>query len=140
MLIGTIAATLVGALMFLARSALFFGGGRDREGNANPFAFVAMLLAPFAAVLVQMAISRSREFEADAGGAGISSRPRALASALQKLEAYARRRPMAEANPATTHLFIVNPLAGVKGLNSLFSTHPPTEERVKRLLQMRGIG
>jgi heat shock protein HtpX len=97
-----------------------------------------LVLAPIAAVLIQMAISRSREFAADAGGATISGRPRALASALQKLEAYAKRVPM-QANPATTHLFIVNPLRG-GGLAAMFRTHPATAARVERLLQMRGIG
>ncbi|HEY7460693.1 MAG TPA: zinc metalloprotease HtpX [Gemmatimonadota bacterium] len=140
MLIGTVAATLAGALSIVARSALWFGGGRNREGGGNPLGLVAMILAPIAAVLIQLAISRSREFEADAGGAELSGRPRALASALQKLEAYAKRVPMPEANPATTHLFIVNPLRGDGGLASLFKTHPPTEQRVARLMQMRGIG
>lgn len=138
MLIGTIAATFAGALSYLAHTALFFGGGRDREGG-GALGLLAMVVAPIAAVIVQMAISRSREFAADAGGAEISRRPRALASALQKLEAYAKRVPMREANPATTHLFIVNPLRG-GGLVSLFSTHPPTAARVERLMGMRGIG
>ena len=140
MLIGTIAATLAGALSYLAHSAIFFGGGRDREGGGNPLGLLMMFLAPIAAVIVQMAISRSREFAADAGGAEVSGRPRALASALQKLEAYAKRLPMKEANPATTHLFIVNPLTGMGGLTNLFRTHPPTAARVERLMRMRGIG
>jgi heat shock protein HtpX len=139
MLIGTIAATLAGALTFLARSAFWFGGSRDRDGGNNLLGILMLILAPIAAVLVQAAISRSREFEADADGSEISSRPRALASALQKLEAYAERMPMQEANPATTHLFIVNPLRG-GGLVNLFRSHPPTEQRVARLLQMRGMG
>jgi heat shock protein HtpX len=139
MLIGTIAATLAGALTYLAHSRLFWGGGRDREGGGNALGLVVLVLAPIAAILVQMAISRSREFVADAGGAEISSRPRALASALQKLEAYAKRVPMPEANPATTHLFIVNPLTA-GGIKSLFRTHPPTAERVERLMRMRGMG
>jgi heat shock protein HtpX len=139
MLIGTIAATMAGALAFVARSAFWFGGSRDREGGNNLLGLLVLILAPIAAMLIQLAISRSREFEADAGGAQISSRPRALASALQKLEAYAKRMPMQEANPATTHLFIVNPLRG-DGLTRLFRTHPPTEQRVARLLQMRGMG
>ncbi len=140
MLIGTVAATLAGALSILARSAFWFGGGRDREGGGgNVLGFVMLIFAPIAAMLVQFAISRSREFEADAGGAEISGRPRALAAALQKLEAYAKRVPMPEANPATTHLFIVNPLRG-SGLANMFRTHPSTEQRVARLMQMRGIG
>jgi heat shock protein HtpX len=140
MLIGTVAATLAGALGIVARSALWFGGGRNREGGGGILGLVALIVLPIAAVLIQLAISRSREFEADAGGAELSGRPRALASALQKLEAYAKRVPMPEANPATTHLFIVNPLRGAGGLANLFRTHPSTEQRVARLLQMRGIG
>jgi heat shock protein HtpX len=141
MLIGTVAATLAGALGIVARSALWFGGGRDRDGGGGGIlGILALILLPIAAVLIQLAISRSREFEADAGGAELSGRPRALASALQKLEAYAKRVPMPEANPATTHLFIVNPLRGAGGLVSLFRTHPPTEQRVARLLEMRGVG
>jgi heat shock protein HtpX len=140
MLIGTVAATLAGALGIVARSALWFGGGRNRDSGGGIVGLLALILLPIAAVLIQLAISRSREFEADAGGAELSGRPRALASALQKLEAYAKRVPMPEANPATTHLFIVNPLRGAGGLVNLFRTHPPTEQRVARLLQMRGIG
>ncbi|MBA2564560.1 MAG: zinc metalloprotease HtpX [Gemmatimonadetes bacterium] len=136
MLIGTIAATLAGALSHLAYMSMW--GGRDREGGSNALGLVMMLLAPLGAMLIQMAISRSREFGADAGGAEISGRPRALASALQKLEAYAKRVPM-DANPATTHLFIVNPLRG-GGMASLFSTHPSTAKRVERLMQMQGVG
>ncbi len=139
MLIGTIAATLAGALSHLAFMGMWGGGGRDREGGANVLGLLMIVLAPMAAMLIQMAISRSREFAADAGGAAISSRPRALASALQKIEAYAKRVPMPEANPATTHLFIVNPLRG-GGMASLFRTHPTTEARVERLLQLRGVG
>ena len=138
MLIGTIAATLAGALSHVAYMGMW--GGRDREHGGNALGLLMVFLAPIAAMLIQMAISRSREFVADAGGASISGRPRALASALQKLQAYAERRPMAGANPATSHLFIVNPLAGVRGMAHLFSTHPPTEQRVERLLQMRGLG
>ncbi|MFN2431645.1 MAG: zinc metalloprotease HtpX [Gemmatimonadota bacterium] len=137
MLIGTIAATLAGALSHLAYATMW--GGRDREGGGNALGLVMVFLAPVAAMLIQMAISRSREFEADAGGASISGRPRALASALQKLEAYAKRVPM-QANPATTHLFIVNPLSGLGGMSNLFRTHPATADRVERLTQMRGIG
>jgi heat shock protein HtpX len=137
MLIGTVAATMAGALSWLGHSLLFFGGGRDR-GGGGPLGLLMLILAPIAAVLIQMAISRSREFAADAGGASISGRPRALASALQKLEAYAKRVPM-EASPATSHLFIVNPQRG-GGLAAMFRTHPSTEARVERLLQMRGVG
>jgi heat shock protein HtpX len=137
MLISSVAATLAGAIMVLARFGLFFGGGdRDRGGGA--LALLVVILAPIAAMLVQAAISRSREFEADAGGAEISGKPRALASALQKLEATAKRVPL-QGNPATAHMFIVHPFRG-GGIGKLFSTHPPTEERVERLLQMRGLG
>ena len=137
MLISSVAATLAGAIMVLSRFGLFFGGGdRDRGGGA--LALVVVILAPIAAMIVQAAISRSREFAADAGGAQISGKPRALASALQKLEATAKRVPL-QGNPATAHMFIVHPFRG-GGIGKLFSTHPPTEERVERLLQMRGLG
>ena len=137
MLISSVAATLAGAIMVLARFGLFFGGGdRDRGGGA--LAILLVVLAPLAAMIVQAAISRSREFAADAGGAEISGKPRALASALQKLEATAKRVPL-QGNPATAHMFIVHPFRG-GGLTKMFSTHPPTEERVERLLEMRGLG
>jgi heat shock protein HtpX len=137
MLISSVAATLAGAIMMLARMGLFFGGGdRDRGGGA--LALVVVLLAPIAAMIIQAAISRSREFAADSGGAEISGKPRALASALRKLEATAKRVPL-QGNPATAHMFIVHPFRG-GGIGKLFSTHPPTEERVERLLQMRGLG
>ena len=137
MLISSVAATLAGAIMVLARFGLFFGGGdRDRGGGA--LAILLVILAPLAAMIVQAAISRSREFAADAGGAEISGKPRALASALQKLEATARRVPL-QGNPATAHMFIVHPFRG-GGFTKMFSTHPPTEERVARLLEMRGLG
>lgn len=136
MLISSVAATLAGAIMVLARFGLFFGGSRDRGGGA--LALLVVILAPLAAMIVQAAISRSREFAADAGGAEISGKPRALASALQKLEAGAQRVPL-QGNPATAHMFIVHPFRG-GGVLSLFSTHPPTEERVARLREMRGFG
>ena len=136
-LISTIAATLAGVIVMLARMAMwmpFFGGGsrddEDRGGGAMGFLFLA-ILAPIAATLIQLAISRSREFQADETGARLTHKPYALASALQKLEAGANRLPM-EANPATSHLFIVNPLRG-DVLFKLFSTHPPIEERIARL-------
>ena len=134
-LISTIAATMAGAISALANFAMFFGG-RDSEGNrSNPIASIAVaLLAPLAASLIQMAISRAREFEADRGGAEISGDANALADALTKIVAYARRIPMpvAEAHPATAQMMIMNPLSG-GGLAGLFSTHPATEERVARL-------
>lgn len=136
-LISSIAATLAGAIMVLSRFGLFFGGGRDRGPGGGALAILVVILAPIAAMIVQAAISRSREFAADQGGAEISQKPRALASALMKLEAAAKQVPL-EGNPATAHLFIVHPFRG-RGLVNLFSTHPPMEERVERLLSMRGF-
>lgn len=136
-LISTISATMAGAISALANFAMFFGG-RDSEGRSNPIAGLAMaLLAPIAASLIQMAISRSREFEADRGGAEISGDPHALADALAKIDAYARGIPMqvAKEHPATAQMMIMNPLSG-GGIASLFSTHPATEERVARLRAM----
>jgi heat shock protein HtpX len=139
-LIGTIAATMAGAISMLANMAqwaLFFGGGgrsNDREGGSPIAGLVMIIVAPIAALLVQMAISRSREYAADEGGAHIAGNPLSLASALKKLEAKTETIPM-DASPATAHMFIVNPLTG-GGLASLFSTHPPTEERIARLEQM----
>ena len=137
-LISTISATMAGAISMLANFAVFFGG-RDSEGRpANPIAQIAvMLLAPLAASLIQMAISRAREFEADRGGAEISGDPRALAGALQKIQHYARGIPLetTERHPETAQMMIMNPLSA-GGIRGLFSTHPSTEERVERLLQM----
>jgi heat shock protein HtpX len=139
-LISTISATMAGAISMLANFAVFFGG-RDSEGRpANPIAGLAVaLLAPLAASLIQLAISRAREFEADRGGAELSGDPRSLASALEKIQAYARGTPLlaAERNPQTAQMMIVNPLHG-GGVASLFSTHPSTDERVARLLAMAG--
>ncbi|MBN8743964.1 MAG: zinc metalloprotease HtpX [Thiomonas arsenitoxydans] len=141
-LISTISATMAGAISALANFAMFFGG-RDSEGRpVNPIASIAVaILAPLAASLIQMAISRAREFEADRGGAEISGDPAALASALQKIEAYARGVPFqaAEEHPATAQMMILNPLHG-GGIAKLFSTHPATEERVARLMQMAQAG
>jgi heat shock protein HtpX len=141
-LISTVSATMAGAISALANFAMFFGG-RDSEGRpVNPIVSLAvMILAPLAASLIQMAISRSREFEADRGGAAISGDPQALASALQKIQAYAQGTvmPTAEAHPETAQMMIMNPLHG-GGLRSLFSTHPATEERVERLLAMARNG
>ena len=141
-LISTIPDTIAGAISALANFAMFFGG-RDSEGRpANPIASIAVaILAPLAASLIQMAISRAREFEADRGGAEISGDPAALAAALQKIEAYARGVPFqaAEAHPATAQMMILNPLHG-GGIAKLFSTHPATEERVARLMQMAQTG
>jgi len=135
-LIGTIAATIAGAVMMLSRMAFFFGGrGSDDEGGGNAIAAIAaMIVGPIAALLIQMAISRSREYGADEGGAEISHKPLALASARGKLERGAQAVRM-DANPATAHMFIVNPFSG-GGLMSLFSTHPPIPERIARLEEM----
>ena len=134
-LTSTIAATMAGAISALANFAMFFGG-RDEDGRPlNPLAAILVaLLAPIAAMLIQMAISRAREFEADHGGAEISGDPHALADALAKIEAYAKGIPMAsaEAHPETAQMMIMNPLSG-GGLAGLFRTHPPTEERIARL-------
>lgn len=134
-LIASVAATLAGAIMMVARFGLFFGGGnRDRGGAGGILALLAIILAPFAAMLIQAAISRSREYAADEGGARMSGKPRGLATALQKLEAGAKAMPM-QVNPAAEHLYIVKPFSA-GGLGSLFSTHPPTAERIERLLEM----
>jgi heat shock protein HtpX len=136
-LTSSVAATLAAAIMMVSRFAMFYGGGRDddRQG-ANPIALIAMMiLAPIAAMLIQAAISRSREYDADAGGSAIAGSPYGLVSALKKIEAAARRVPL-DANPATAHLFIIKPFT-VQGLLGLFSTHPPTENRIAALLQQR---
>ncbi|HEY8574007.1 zinc metalloprotease HtpX [Phenylobacterium sp.] len=138
----TITATIAGAISALANFAFFFGG-RDEEGRPAGMvgAIVVAILGPIAAALVQMAISRHREYEADAEGAAISGDPGALASALQKIEAYAKGgyfNPDAERNPATAHMFIVNPLA--RRGDSLFSTHPATANRVEALMALTGSG
>ena len=139
-LIGSVAATIAGAIAYMANMAqwaLIFGGGRDDDDN--PLGMILMMvLAPIAAMLVQMAISRAREFEADKGGAKLSGNPHDLANALRKLESANRRAPMPKVNEATAHMFIVNPLRG-DGLRALFSTHPPVEERIRRLESMTVI-
>jgi heat shock protein HtpX len=140
-LIGTIAATMAGAIMMLASmarwSAIFGGMHRDDDnGGMGVVGMIVMsIIAPMAAMIIQMAVSRSREYLADATGARIAGGPEGLASALEKLGAYSRRIPM-DANPSTAHMFIVNPLSG-KSLQSLFSTHPPVEERISRLRGQR---
>jgi heat shock protein HtpX len=133
-LTSSVAATLAAAIMMVSRVALFWGGGRDddRQG-ANPIALLAtIILAPLAAMLIQAAISRSREYDADAGGASLVGSPYGLVSALKKIESASRAVPLA-ANPATAHLFIVKPII-VSGLLGLFSTHPPTADRIQALL------
>jgi heat shock protein HtpX len=135
-LIASIAATIAGAIMILSRSAMFFGGSRENRGGGNPIVMILLLiLAPIAAMLVQMAISRQREFGADEGGARISHKPLALAEALKKLHAGVQRLPMHNANPATAHMFIVAPFSGKEAMK-LFSTHPPVEERIARLYDL----
>jgi len=137
-LISTIAATIAGAISFLAQMAqwaMIFGGRGDDDEGGNPIAALAMMIVgPIAALIVQMAISRSREYSADEGGARLAGNPRYLAGALRKLHAASQKIPM-HANPATSHMFIVNPLSG-GGLLKLFSTHPPIEERIARLESM----
>jgi heat shock protein HtpX len=139
-LTSSIAATLAGAITMVARmgywAALFGGGGggRDnRRGGGGLTALLMLIVAPIAATLIQLAISRSREYEADATGARETGNPYALARALQKLDAYSKRIPM-QASPSTAHLFIVAPLLGSGGFASMFSTHPPMKERIRRLI------
>ena len=145
-LVMTVAATIAGAVSMLASIAhwgMIFGGGRsseDGEEGAHPAAgLLGVILAPIAAMLIQMAISRSREFVADETGARVSGNPLALANALLKIEAWSRQVPMTAGTPATAHLFIINPLTG-GGLLRLFSTHPSTEQRVERLRAMARTG
>ena len=133
-LISTVAASMAGAISTIAQWGMFFGGGRDENGESrNPIATIlVMLLAPMAAALIQMAVSRSREYMADKSGGELCGNPNALADALLKIEAFARRRVMPGATEATAHMFIINPFSGVN-MRQLFSTHPPTEERVRLL-------
>ncbi|MCZ2154116.1 MAG: zinc metalloprotease HtpX [Bryobacterales bacterium] len=140
-LIMAIAGTLAGALSYLGQMAMWgmmFRGGDDREGPNPIGALIGILVAPFAAMIIQMAISRSREYIADADGARISGAPLGLANALRKIEAYSRRLPMQHGSPATAHLFIVNPFKG--GFAGLFRTHPDTAERIALLEQMARTG
>ncbi len=136
-LTSSIAATLAGAITMVARmgywASLFGGGGRDRERDGGMSGLFMLILAPIAATLIQLAISRSREYEADATGSAVTGNPYALARALQKLEEYSKRIPM-QASPTTAHLFIVAPLLGSGGFANLFSTHPPMKERIRRLI------
>ncbi len=140
-LISSVAATIAGAISMLAimaRWTAFFGGGNDEDGGGIIGLLVLSIVMPLAATIIQLAISRSREYEADKGGAKFSHKPRALASALRKIHNYSQRAPL-PAQPATAHMFIINPLSK-KGLVNLFMTHPPVEERIKRLEAMsRGI-
>jgi heat shock protein HtpX len=132
-LISSVAATLAGAITMLARMSFWFGGSRDDRNRGGGFgALLMLILAPIAAMLIQMAVSRSREYAADETGAHITGNPYALASALTKLDAYSRRVPM-QATASTAHLFIVQPLLGGMDFASLFSTHPPIAKRIERL-------
>lgn len=136
-LISTIAATLVGSISYIAQMAgwaMMFGRSDDREGGGFG-GLVLLILSPIMAMLLQMAISRSREFSADRGGAEITGNPLGLASALTKISRGNQMKPVNHSDPATAHMFIINPLAG-GGISKLFSTHPPTEERIKRLQAM----
>ena len=141
-LISTVAATMAGAIAFLANmakwAAIFGGSNRDDEdGGSNPIALIGIaIFAPIAAMLVQMAISRTREYKADRFGAKVSGNPQYLANALRKLDMYSKRIPMYNAAPATENMFIVSPLAGSKMAN-LFSTHPSTEDRIRKLEEMK---
>jgi heat shock protein HtpX len=138
-LTSSIAATLAGAITLLARMGYWagifggYGGGRDRDRGGGIGALFMLILAPIAAMLIQLAVSRSREYEADATGAQITGNPYALASALEKLDAYSKRLPMA-ASPSTAHLFIVAPVISARDLGNLFSTHPPIPKRIEKLI------
>ncbi len=134
-LISCVAATIAGAISYLGYMAFWFGGSSDREHGHPLVGLLMLILAPIAAALIQMAISRSREFVADADAARIAGTPMGLVSALRKLEATARRIPLQNEIPAQNHMFIVEPLTG-HSLTKLFSTHPPTEERIARLLEL----
>ena len=137
-LISTISATIAGAISSIAQLGMLFGGSSQNERGVHPLvALLIMIVAPLAAMLIQLAISRAREFEADRGGAEVSRDPQALASALEKIERYARGQPIetAEMHPETAQMMIINPLSG-GGVQGLFSTHPSTQERIARLLAM----
>ncbi len=136
-LVSTIAATLVGSITYIAQMAgwlAMLGRGNDRDGGSGLGGLILIILSPIIAMLLQMAISRSREYMADAGGAQISGNPMALASALEKISRGNQIKPVNHSSPATAHMFIINPMFG--GMGKLFSTHPPTEERIRRLREM----
>jgi heat shock protein HtpX len=137
MLIGTVAATIAGAIGMLANFGMFFGGDRDRP--ANPLIMIAlMILMPLAATIIQMTVSRSREFMADEGAARMTGHPEWLQSGLAKLDNYARGIAMHDADPQTAHMFIINPFTGKDfSLQNLFRTHPTTQERINRLEQLK---
>ncbi len=132
-LISSVAATIAGAITMVARFGIFFGGGSDRDRRGGGLSAIFMLIvAPIAATLIQLAVSRSREYQADASGAHYTGNPYALASALQKIDTYARRLPL-QASPSTAHLFIIQPFLGGMSFGNLFSTHPPIAKRIERL-------
>lgn len=136
-LVSTIAATLVGSITYIAQIAgwaAMLGRGNDRDGGSGLGGLILIILSPIIAMLLQMAISRSREYMADAGGAQISGNPMALATALEKISRGNQIKPVNHSSPASAHMFIINPMFG--GMGKLFSTHPPTEERIKRLREM----
>jgi heat shock protein HtpX len=142
MLVNTMAAMIAGAIAYIGligRWSIFFGGGRRDRGGAELLALLALIMVPIAAVLIRLSISRAREYEADREGASISRKPRALANALRALESAVRNRPMRGGNPATSHMFIVNPFRGVS-IAEIFSTHPSTEKRIQRLEEMAATG
>ena len=139
MLINTMAAVIGAVISYVMFFSMFAGGRRDRGGGGGILAILALVLVPFAAMLVRLSISRTREYGADQDGARISRNPGALARALKSLQSAVRATPMQRGNPSTSHMFIVNPFRGVK-MASLFSTHPPTEERVRRLEEMAKTG
>jgi heat shock protein HtpX len=135
-LISSVAAMIAGTITFVARMAFWFGGSRDDRDRGNPVAAIAMMiLAPIAAMLIQMAISRSREYDADAASAKYTGSPQLLIGGLQKLEGWSKRIPM-DATPSTAHMFIIQPFTG-QSMMKLFSTHPSTEDRIARLQEMR---
>ncbi|HEX5297802.1 MAG TPA: M48 family metalloprotease [Streptosporangiaceae bacterium] len=139
-IVSGLAATVGAVITWVSQLALFFGGGDDEEGGVNPIAALFMaLLAPISATIIQLSISRGRELGADSSGARITGDPLALASALRKIEAYSRGTPPATANPSTAHLFISSPFQRGAGVTSLFSTHPSTAERVRRLEHMASL-
>ena len=137
-LISTLTATLAGAITLLARLGMWGMYLGDDDNRGNPLVLLAIIFLPLAALLIRLAVSRSREYLADDGGAWISGNPLYLASALEKLSFGVKRVPMRDANPSTSHMFIVNPLTG-SGITALFSTHPPTEARIARLKRMAGL-
>jgi len=135
-LTSSVAATIAAAITFLARMAFWFGGRDDEDRGSGWAGLVMLILAPFAALLIQMAISRTREYAADETSAHVTHNPNELISALGKLESYSKQIPMQDVNPATAHLFIIKPFSG-GGITRLFSTHPSTEDRIARLEAMR---